>query len=131
MAQPTNFFVGGASVDINKPPREAYRHIEYPKMLHHQTMKDPITLKEFKRITLHNSLHPEKPELLPTVSHAFIIVNSKAEEDSALTRGFGLKPPAPEPQPEEFAEEAGQVLCSRGCGNRPHRGKCAPVEVTA
>lgn len=134
-AQATNFFVGGASVDINKPPREAYNprdpKNEYPKMLHHQTKKDPNWLKEHKRLTLYNSLHPEKPELLPAVPYAFVIVNNKQEEEAQLKQGFGFKPPAQPEQAEEFAELAGEVLCSRGCGAVPHRGSCKPVAVSA
>ena len=64
-----NSFVGGASIDLGKPPRVAYdpRQHEYPKMLYHPTKKDPNWLAEHKRITLYNSLHPEKPEILPVV----------------------------------------------------------------
>lgn len=127
-AQSSNFFVGGASIDLNRPPKEAYRHQEYPKMLYHQTKKDPNWLAEHKRITLYNSLHPEKPELLPTVPAAFIQVNSKEEEEAALKRGFQLKPPPdPSAKAEEEAMDSGETLCSRGCGNPPHRGSCKPV----
>ncbi len=127
----SNSFVGNASIDLNKPAREAYRHQEYPKMLYHQTKKDPIWLAEFRRVTLYNSLHPEKPELLPTVPAAFVMVNNETEEKMRFGQGFQLRPPAEPPQAEEFAELAGEVLCSRGCGAAPHRGSCKPVTVTA
>jgi hypothetical protein len=127
--QPTNFFVSGQSIDLNKPAKEAYRHQEYPKMVYHPTMKDPVTLKEHKRITLYNSLHPEKPELLPSVTPAFKMVNSKEEETAALQQSWQSKPPAESPHPSEFADVDGEALCSRGCGEKPHRGKCAAVAV--
>lgn len=129
--QPTNFFVGEKSVDINRPPREAYHHQEYPKMLYHQTKKDPNWLAEFKRITLHNSLHPEKPEILPVVPPAFVTVHNKQEEEAKLSQGFGLKPPPQAQDEEPFSALAGEVLCSRGCGNAPHRGACKQVTVSA
>lgn len=98
MSQPKsgNFFVGGQSIDLNRPVKEAYRHQEYPKMLHHPTAKDPFTLKEAARVALHNKLHPEKPEILPAVTHQFTVVNSKEEETAAIKKGYSLKPPAPE-----------------------------------
>lgn len=130
-AQSTNFFVGEKSVDINRPPREAYRYQEYPKMLYHQTKKDPNWLAEFKRITLHNSLHPEKPEILPVVPAAFVTVHNKQEEETKLGQGFGLKPPPAPTDEEPFANLEGQVLCSRGCGNAPHRGACKQVTLSA
>ena len=124
-AQSPNFFVGGKSVDINRPPRLPYnpRDHEYPKMLYHKTKKDPNWLAEHKRLTLYNSLHPEKPELLPVVPAAFVIVNNKDEEAARLSQGFALRPPD-EPEVDEFANVQGEALCSRGCGEKPHRGSC-------
>ncbi len=132
MSQPqsTNFFVGGATIDLNRPPREAYNprdpKNEFPKMLYHATKKDPNWLAEHKRITLYNSLHPEKPELLPTVPAAFVIVKSPEEEKKRLTEGFQLKAPSV-PEVDEFASISGEALCSRGCGSAPHRGSCKTV----
>jgi len=125
----TNSFVGEKSIDLNKPPMETYNPYdpknEYPKMLYHQTKKDPNWAAEHRRITLHNSLHPEKPELLPTVPPAFVIVKNKQEEEARLSQGFQLKPPVVR---EEASEEP---LCSRGCGSAPHKGSCKAVPVGA
>lgn len=133
MSQPvSNSFVGGASIDLNRPPKAPYNHMDpknqYPKMLYHPTKKDPNWLAEFKRLTLYNSLHPEKPEILPVVPPAFIIVNNADEEKTKLAAGFVAKPPAP-PEVDEFADVAGEALCSRGCGGRPHRGACKKEET--
>ena len=130
--QPSNNrFVSGATIDLNRPPREPYNPNDpknhYPKMLYHQTKKDPVWFNEHKRIMLYNSLHPEKPELLPAVPAAFKIVNNKAEEETALKAGFGLRPPAEPKDAEEAGEDNGETLCSRGCGNPPHRGSCKQV----
>jgi hypothetical protein len=118
----TNSFVGEKSIDLNKPPHVAYNPYdpknEYPKMLYHQTKKDHNWMAEHRRIMQHNSLHPEKPEILPTVPPANIVVKSRQEEEMKLTQGYQLKPP---PVQEEAAEE---TLCSRGCGSVPHRGAC-------
>jgi len=128
MAQPvSNSFVGGATIDLNRPPQVAYNphdpKNQYPKMLYHQTKKDPNWLAEYNRIKLYNSLHPEKPEILPTVPAAFVIVKNAEEEKAKLANGFGLRPPA-DPEVDEFASVREEALCSRGCGNPPHRGFC-------
>jgi hypothetical protein len=127
MTQPlsANSFVGGAAIDLNKPPKVAYnpRDHEFPKLLYHQTKKDPNWLAEHKRITLYNSLHPEKPEVLPVVPAAFVRVDNKEQEQKKLAEGFGLRPPS-DPEVDEFAAVKGEALCSRGCGNAPHRGAC-------
>jgi hypothetical protein len=133
--QPSNNrFVSGAAIDLNRPPREPYNpndpKNQYPKMLYHQTKKDPNWLREHKRLTLYNSLHPEKPELLPTVPAAFIVVKNKHEEEAALKDGFALRPPAEEVA-EEFADLNDEVLCSRGCGQAPHKGRCKTVAAVA
>ena len=130
--QPSNNrFISGATVDINRPPREAYNprdpKNEYPKMLYHQTKKDPAIHAEFKRITLHNSLHPEKPEILPAVPAAFVIVQNKQQEEVQIKAGFAFRPPEAKPSPEESAEDDGETLCSRGCGKPPHKGMCKGV----
>ena len=120
-----NSFVGGASIDLGKPPRVAYdpRQHEYPKMLYHPTKKDPNWLAEHKRITLYNSLHPEKPEILPVVPPLFLVVNDKETEQKKLAEGWLLKAPA-ESEQAEVSGDGGEVLCSRGCGQKPHRGSC-------
>lgn len=127
MTQPLsqNSFVGGASIDLNKPPKTAYnpRDHEFPKLLYHQTKKDPNWLAEHKRITLYNSLHPEKPEVLPVVPAAFVRVDNKEQEEKKMKEGFGLRPPS-DPEVDEFAEVRSETLCSRGCGQAPHRGAC-------
>jgi hypothetical protein len=132
----TNRFVSGKVVDINNPQRAPYNPFdpknEFPKMLYHPTEKHPAWVAEHKRLTLYNALHPEKPELLPTVPAKNIIVKSKEEESAKLRAGWSLKPPAAEPQVEEEAgDEEGAALCSRGCGNPPHRGSCKMVQVSA
>ena len=126
----TNSFIGGASIDLNNPPRQAYnpRDHEYPKMLYHPTKKDPNWLAEFKRITLYNSLHPEKPQILPVVPSAFVVVQNAEQEEKQLKEGFQLRPPA---EKEESEPENNETLCSRGCGRVPHRGACKFAEVTA
>jgi hypothetical protein len=134
--QPSNNrFVSGATVDINKPPREPYNPNDpknhYPKMLYHPTKKNEAEEKEFKRVTLYNSLHPEKPELLPSVGPKFILVHSKQEEQKRLDEGYQSRPPAIPPQSEEEAEADGETLCSRGCGQPPHRGACKKQEAVA
>lgn len=131
--QPTNRFVSGASIDINKPAREPYNprdpKNEFPKMLYHPTKKNAVAEKEFKRITLYNSLHPEKPELLPEVGYDYIVVKDKREEDAKLKEGYQFRAPAP-PEPQSV-EDDGETLCSRGCGNAPHRGSCKMKEAVA
>ena len=126
----TNSFVGGASIDLNKPPRVPYNPNDpknaYPKMLYHKTKKDPVWLAEHKRLTLYNSLHPEKPEILPVVPAAFVIVHNKEQEQEKLANGFQSRPPAQE-EVDEFANVSGEALCSRGCGKKPHRGSCSPM----
>lgn len=124
----TNSFIGEKSIDINKPPMATYNPYdpknEYPKMLYHQTKKDPNWLAEHKRISLHNSLHPEKPELLPTVPPLNIIVKNREEQESKMAQGFQLKPPP-------VQEESEEPMCSRGCGSATHRGACKAVPVGA
>ncbi len=124
-----NRFVSGATIDLNRPPREAYNPNDpknrYPKMLYHPTKKDPNWEKEFKRITLYNSLHPEKPEILPVVPAASTIVKSAPEEEARLAEGWQSRPPKIEAV--EVADESqgdDGPKCSRGCGNPPHRGSC-------
>ena len=135
MVQPvSNSFVSGATIDLNRPPKVAYNpnapENQYPKMLYHQTKKDPNWLAEHKRLTLYNSLHPEKPEILPVVPAAFVLVKNQAEEKAKLAEGFGLRPPA-QPEVDEFASIGDETLCSRGCGNRPHRGACKSANLQA
>ena len=126
---PTNSFAGGATIDLNKPTPVAYNpndpKNEFPKMLYHQTKKDANWLAEHKRITLYNNLHPEKPEILPHVPAAFVIVKNKKEEEQMIASGFGLRPPAIE-EVDQFGKETDtdETLCARGCGNPPHKGAC-------
>lgn len=126
-----NSFAGSATIDIGRPPRESYNprdpKNQYPKMLYHQTKKDPNWLREHRRITLYNSLHPEKPELLPHVPYAFVVVNSPEEEKAFLGQGFGLRAPAQPQEKDEWDGMENEVLCSRGCGKKPHRGSCSAV----
>jgi hypothetical protein len=130
--QSTNFFVSNQSIDINKPAKVAYdpRQHQYPKMLYHPTKKDQNWLAERKRLELYNSLHPEKPEILPNVPAASIIVQSAEEEAQKIKQGWALRAPK-EAEVDEFASLQGEALCSRGCGQVPHRGSCKPVQVTA
>jgi hypothetical protein len=128
-----NNFVSGKAIDINKPAQVAYdpRQHQYPKMIYHQTKKDPNWLAEHKRLTLYNSLHPEKPELLPNVPYAFTIAKTEEDEKRLLATGeWGLRAPH-QPEQDEFANLRDEALCSRGCGNPPHRGSCKPVAVSA
>lgn len=130
--QPSNNrFVSGATIDINRPPREPYNPNDpknkYPKMLYHQTEKDPNWAREHQRITLYNSLHPEKPELLPAVPAKFLTVNNQAEETRALAQGYGLRPPEDSQEEDDFGVGNSPVACSRGCGKPPHKGTCKPI----
>jgi hypothetical protein len=124
-----NRFVSGAVVDINAPAREPYNprdpKNEFPKILYHPTLKHPQWEAEYKRIVKYNALHPEKPELLPTVPAKQVKVNNKQEEEAKIKDGWQFRPPAIAPAPEEeAADDEGQVLCSRGCGREPHPGRC-------
>jgi len=124
-----NRFVSGAVVDINKPGREPYNprdpKNEFPKMLYHPTLKHAGWKAEYKRIVKYNALHPEKPELLPTVPARQITVKNKDEEEAKIKAGWQYRPPAIEAAPEEDAvSDDGEVLCSRGCGREPHPGRC-------
>ncbi len=131
-----NRFVSGAVVDINAPAREPYNprdpKNEYPKILYHPTLKHPGWLAEYKRIVKYNALHPERPELLPDVPAKMVTVKNKAEEDARLREGYQHRAPALAPAPEEeAADEQGNVLCSRGCGQEVHPGKCKKVSAQA
>jgi hypothetical protein len=89
-------------------------------MLYHQTKKDPIWMQEHRRITLYNSLHPEKPELLPVVPFMTVIVQSKEEQEQKLKEGFGLRAPS------EEVDEAAEVVVSTGYPpSSPLKGKKA------
>jgi len=105
----SNHFASPQNIDIGRPVRVPYdpRQHEYPKMLYHQTQRDKNWLAEHKRLTLYNQLHPEKPEILPSVPFASIIVGSKSEEEQRLKEGWGLRPPALEiDKPAEPVEVA-------------------------
>jgi hypothetical protein len=132
-----NRFVSGAVVDINAPAREPYNprdpKNEFPKILYHPTLKHQGWENEYKRLVKYNALHPERPEILPMVPARQIVVKSKAEEEAKIKEGWQNRPPAiPTTSPEEEAvDESGEVLCSRGCGQEVHPGKCKKVAVSA
>jgi len=127
-APSNNRFVSGASIDINRPPQAPYNPNDpknkYPKMLYHPTKKDQNWSREHQRIELHNKLHPERPEILPEVPAAFIVVKNHDEEAKAMKDGFGARAPHVEPETEDFDADMDKGLCSRGCGLPPHRGSC-------
>jgi hypothetical protein len=140
-----NSFGDSKVVDINHPPRQAYRHQEYPKMLYHPTQKDQASIMAKNQVLAHNKLHPDKPLLVPELVGMNKTVSSLEEEKKWLAKGWTLKPPKPEWQERQEAEEAegsvgpedeetdefetkDETPCTRGCGKPKHAGRCARVE---
>lgn len=123
----SNAFQGRAAGDPSKPFTPAYKHQEYPKMLYHPQNFTPASVTAKRRIELHNQLHPEKPEIIPSLERVTAVVESAEKERIYLEQGWLQKPPAT--ATDELVEE-GEVagderLCSRGCGKPPHPGRCA------
>lgn len=87
-----NTFVESPIIDLSKPPKVAYTHLEFPKMMYHWEKDDPRSVQAIKAANTYNLLHPEATIDVPTRVHLTITVKDKNEEADASAKGFHLKP---------------------------------------
>ena len=119
--------------DMSKPVHVPYRFEEFPKTLYHPTEKTKFSVIARKKAETNNQLHPDKPELIPDLIALTVTVASAAEQEQWEAKGFSEQAPHPygedsgaEPLTleDEIQAERQIELCSRGCGNPRHMGKC-------
>lgn len=130
------------AIDIHHPERSAgwpiYRHQSFPKMVYHPIKLDPQIETQRQGVRQRNLANPHlAPQELPASRPLTRIVKHAEELEQAEAEGFVKTPPMLQSDEEtaqlnsdplsnpDLMDAAG--MCSRGCGKRPHPGRCVRV----
>ena len=130
------------AIDIHHPERSPgwplYRHQPFPKMVYHPIKLDPKIEVQRQGVRNRNLANPNLAPLdLPASQPLTRIVKHDEELKQAESEGFVKVPPMLQAEEEavnlsndplsnpDLIDVAG--MCSRGCGKRPHPGRCVRV----
>ena len=117
-----NFTAGNPNFrDLSRNVHQPYVFKEYPKVLYHPAEKTPQSVIAKQKAETHNSLHPDKPELIPDLIPVTVIVQDEAEEAQMKAKGFSEQAPHP------YEGEAPEAPKCDFCGLPKHKGRCKKV----